>query len=160
MYKYHISISIQTLHSVLCWSTSGSDYSIESSWIWRHKLGTPVFGVFLPFFSSDPEALSGWMGSVAAQLFSGLSRVCSNGFKSGLLLGHSSTFRDMSQSNSCVVLAESLGSSKSKVSGAGFHEGSLCTLCSVQLNLDPDSSPSPCRWKTSPQHDAATHASP
>ena len=25
-----------------------------SSWVWRYKLGTPVFGKFLPFFSWDP----------------------------------------------------------------------------------------------------------
>jgi hypothetical protein len=25
--------SIQTLYSVLCWSTFGSDYSLESSWV-------------------------------------------------------------------------------------------------------------------------------
>ena len=34
-------------------------------------LGTPVFGEFLPFFSAKfSQALSGWMGTVAAQLFS------------------------------------------------------------------------------------------
>ena len=34
---------------------------------------------------------------------------CSIGFKSGLWLGHSRTFRDLSQSHSCVVLAVCLG---------------------------------------------------
>ena len=34
-------------------STFVSDYSLESSWVWRYKLGTPVFGEFLPFFSAD-----------------------------------------------------------------------------------------------------------
>jgi hypothetical protein len=47
-------ISIQTLHSVHSWSTFGSDYSLESSWVWLYKIGTPVFGEFLPFFSADP----------------------------------------------------------------------------------------------------------
>ena len=54
---YHIYITIQTLYSVLCWSTFGSDYSLESSWVWRYNLGTPVFGEFLPFFSACPLKL-------------------------------------------------------------------------------------------------------
>jgi hypothetical protein len=33
-----------------------------------------VFGEFFPFFSADPLKLSGWIRSVAAQLFSGLFR--------------------------------------------------------------------------------------
>ena len=33
------------------------DYSLNSSWVWRNKLGTPVFGEFLPFFSADPIKL-------------------------------------------------------------------------------------------------------
>jgi hypothetical protein len=33
--KYHIYIIIQTLYSVLCWNTFGSDYSLESSWVWQ-----------------------------------------------------------------------------------------------------------------------------
>ena len=55
--KCHIYISIQTVYSVLCWSTFGSDDSLEYSWVWRYKLGTPVFGEFLPFFSADPLKL-------------------------------------------------------------------------------------------------------
>jgi hypothetical protein len=64
--KYQIYISIQTLYSVLIWSTFGSDYSLESSWVWRYKLGTPVFVEFLPFFSADPLNLCqvGWGVSV------------------------------------------------------------------------------------------------
>jgi hypothetical protein len=60
--KYHICISIQTLYSVICWSTFGRDYSLKSSWVWCYKLGSPVFGEFLPFFSADPLKLSqvGW----------------------------------------------------------------------------------------------------
>jgi hypothetical protein len=53
-FKY---INIQTLYSVLCWSTFGSDYSLKSSWVWRYKLGTPVFGEFLPFLLADPLKL-------------------------------------------------------------------------------------------------------
>ena len=32
----------------------------------------------------------------------------------------------------------------------------ISVLCSVQHSLIPDQFPSPCRWKTSPQHDTAT----
>ena len=42
-------------------------------------------------------------------IFRSLQR-CLIGFKSGLWLGHSRTFRDLSQSHSCVVLAVCLGS--------------------------------------------------
>ena len=64
--KYHIYIGIQTLHSVLCWSTFGSDYSLELYWVWRYKPGTPVFGEFLPFFSADLLKLCkvGWGGTL------------------------------------------------------------------------------------------------
>ena len=41
-------------------------------------------------------------------IFRSLKR-CSNGFKSKLCLGHSRTFRDLSQSHYCVVLAVCLG---------------------------------------------------
>jgi hypothetical protein len=57
--KYYIYISIQNLSLP---STFGSDYSLESSWVWRYKLGTPVFGELLPFFPADPLKLCqvGW----------------------------------------------------------------------------------------------------
>ena len=60
--RLNSSVSIQTLYSVLCWSTFGSDYSLESSWVWCCKPGTPVFGEFPPFFSADPLKLCqvGW----------------------------------------------------------------------------------------------------
>ena len=78
--KYHIYISIQSLYPVLCWSTFGSNYSLESYWVWRYKLGTPVL---------DPL------------------KFCQVGW--GVLLrswlGHSRTFRDSSRSHSCVTLA-------------------------------------------------------
>ena len=65
------------------------------------------------------------------------------GFKSGLWLGHSRTFRDLSWSHSCVVLVVCLGLScwrwtfapvwGPECSGAGFHQGSLCTLLRSSL---------------------------
>ena len=70
-------ISIQTLYLVLCCSTFGSNYSLESSWVWRYKLGTPVSREFLPLFSADPLKL------IAAQLFSGLSRDVRSGSSPG-----------------------------------------------------------------------------
>ena len=90
---------------MLCWSTFGRDYSLESSWLWRYKLGIPVFGEFLPFFSVDSLKLCqvGWECRCTA-IFRSFQR-CSIGFKSGLLLGHSRTFRDLSRSHSCMVLA-------------------------------------------------------
>ena len=62
----YIYTSIQTLYSVLCWSTFGSDYSLESFGVWRFKLGTSVFGEFLPLFSADSLRLCqvGWRASV------------------------------------------------------------------------------------------------
>ena len=72
--KYHIYISVLTLYSVLCWSTFGSYYSFESSWVRHYKLGKPVFGVSPILLCRSSQALSGWIGSTAAQLFSGLSR--------------------------------------------------------------------------------------
>ena len=107
--KYHIYISIQTLYSVLCWSTFGSDHSIESSWVWRYKLGTPAFGEFLPFFSADPLKLRLDGERCWTAIFRSLQR-CLIGLKSGLWLGHSRTFKNLSRSYSCVVLAVFLGS--------------------------------------------------
>ena len=94
---------------MLWWSTFGSDYSLESSWVWRYKLGTPVFGEFLPFFSADPLKLCqvGWERCCTA-IFRSLL-ICLIGFKSSLRLGHLMTFRVLSQSYSCVVLAVCLG---------------------------------------------------
>ena len=64
---------------------------------------------------------------------------CYIGFKSGLWLGHLRTFRDLSRSHSCAVLAVCLGPlSCWKVNlhpawgperiREGFHQESLCTL--------------------------------
>ena len=57
-----IYVSIQNLYSIHFWSTFDRDYSLESSRVWRYKLGTPVFGEFLPFLSADPLKLCqvGW----------------------------------------------------------------------------------------------------
>ena len=67
---------------VLCWSTFDSDYSLKSSWVWRYKLGKPVFGEFLAFFSADPLKLCqvGWGVSLNSYF-----QVSPEMFRSGLL---------------------------------------------------------------------------
>ena len=100
--KYHIYISIQTVYF-------GNDYSLESSWVCRYKPGTPVWGVSphtLQILSSAVR-LDGVCRCTA--IFRSFQR-CLTGFKSGLWLGHSRTFKDLSRSQSCVVLAVFLGS--------------------------------------------------
>jgi len=64
--KYNMYISIHSLCSMLCWSTFGSNYSLKSFWVWRYKLGTPIYGQFLPFFFAEPLRLHqvGWGASV------------------------------------------------------------------------------------------------
>ena len=138
--KHHIYISVVTLYSVLCWSTFGSDYSLESFGMMLQAWHTCIWAVSPIPLCRSSQALSGWMWSVAAQLFSGLQR-CLIGFKSGLWLGHSRTLRDLSRGHPYVVLALCLGSLSCwkdnnpfapvwgpERSGAGFHQGSLCTL--------------------------------
>ena len=101
--KCLIYIRIQTFYSVLFWFTFGSDYRLKSSWVWRYKLGTPVFrGVSPIILWRSSQALSGWMGNVAAQLFSGLSRDVRSGSSPG---SGCATIRDLSRSHSCIVLA-------------------------------------------------------
>ena len=60
-YSKMYSIKISHLHKyadpLLCWSTFGSDCSLESSWVWHYKLGTLVFGEVLPLISADPLKL-------------------------------------------------------------------------------------------------------
>ena len=55
---------------------------------------TGIWGVS-PIFSADPQGLSGWTGSVPAQLFSGFSRDIRSGSRPGsrwATQGHSETF--------------------------------------------------------------------
>ena len=124
-------------------------HSLKSSWVWRYKLGTPGFGEFLPFFSADPLNLCqvGWERSCTA-IFRSLER-CSIGLKSRLWLRRSRSFRDLSWSHSCVVLAVCLGSlSCWKVKLLPSREvlsaleqvfiKNLSVLCSLHLSLDPD----------------------
>ena len=145
----------------------GSDYSLQSSWVWHYKLGTPGFGEFLPFvLCRSSQALSGWMGSVAAQLFSGLSSDIRSGSSPGsgwATQGH----WDLSRSHSCVVLTvclESLSCWKVNLRPSLRSWGLWSRFSSgISLYFAPFIFPSiltnlpvPADGKTSPQHDAAT----
>ena len=149
--EYHIYTSIKTLYSVLCWSTFGSDYRLESTWVWRYHFGTPVFGGVSPIiFYISSQALLGWMGSVAAQLFSGLSRDVWWGSSPGsgwATQGH----WDLSRSHSCIVLhclcivcvlsviglLEGEPLPQSEVLSTLEHVF-IKDLCSFQFSLNPD----------------------
>ena len=100
--KYHIYISIQTLHLVLCWSIFGSNYSLKS-------LGydtTSLAHLYLGSFShSSLQILSNSVrldrDRCCTAIFRSLQR-CSIVSKSRLWLGHS---RDLSWRHSYIVLA-------------------------------------------------------
>ena len=82
---------------------------LQSFGIWCHKLGTPIFGQFYPFplqHLSSSIRLDGKRRCTA--IFRSLQR-CSIGFKSGLWLGHSRTFTELSWSH-FDILAVCLGS--------------------------------------------------
>ena len=95
--------------------------------------------------------------SVAAQLFSGLSRDVRSGSSPG------SGWATQGHCIGCVlraiVLLEYEPSPQSEVLTIleQVFMKDFFVLCSVHLSLDPYKSPSPCRCpvKTSPQHDAA-----
>ena len=84
--KYHIYISIQTLYSVLCWSTFRAPYFVEAPLL-KHLFTQPrvflgmtlqtwhtcIWEVSPILLCRSSHALSSWMGSVAAQQFSVLS---------------------------------------------------------------------------------------
>ena len=100
-------ISIHSLCSILCWSTFGSNYSLKSFWVSCYKLGPPIF-----FFNSSLQDLSSSTRLDGERrctaLFRSLQR-CSIGFKSGLWLGNTRTFTELSRSHSFVILAVCLG---------------------------------------------------
>ena len=102
------------------------------------------------FFHSTLQILSSSVGldgeHHCTAIFRSLQR-CSIGLKSGLWLDHSRTFRDLSLSHSCVVLAMCLGSLscwkvnlrhnvRSWALWTGFHQGTV--LCFIHLSLNPD----------------------
>ena len=113
-----------------------------------------------------------WLGGVGAldmkQKYKQVDKAlrCSLGFKSGLWLGHSRTFRVVPRPLLCylgcvlrvVVLLDDEPSPQSEVQSAleQVFIKDVSGHCCIHLSLDPDWSPSFCSWKTSPQHDAAT----
>ena len=107
-------------HLYICWVYSdplhstllkhlGSNYSLESSWVWRYKHGTPVFREFLSFLSADPLNFCqvGWR--VLLHSYFQISPEMLGWIQVRALAGHSRTFRDLSWSHSYVVLAVCLG---------------------------------------------------
>ncbi len=85
------------------------------------------------------------------------------GFNLRLWLGHSRTFTELSISHSCcvfwvIVLLEGEPSAQSEVLNAlnwVFIKAISVVRC-IELFFYSDESLSPCRWKTAPQHKAAT----
>ena len=157
--KNYIYISIQTLYSVLCWSTFWQRLQPQVLGITLQAWHTCIWGV-------SPILLKlcqvGWE-SVTAQLFSGLSRDVRLRFKSGPLMDIQRLVPKPLLSCLCcvlrvVVLLESEPSPQSGVLRAleQVFIKVLYVLCSVHLSLDPDYSPSPWCWKQSCQYDAAT----
>lgn len=78
-------LNIYNLCQILCWCTSGSNYDVK------------VFLKTMPqaWHTITSQSPSGWMGSVSAWPFSDLY-----GIKSGIWLGHSRTFTELSWSHS------------------------------------------------------------
>ncbi len=91
---------------------------------------------------------------------------CLIGSKSQLWLDHSRAFIESSLSHSCIVLAVCVGwlscwkvklSAQSEVLSA-LNEvfiKDISVFSYIQLSVFSDHFPSPCRWKTPPQHDAS-----
>ena len=167
--KYPIVISIQTIYSVLSWSTFGSDYNLEPSWVWRNKLFTPGFGDVLPFFSADPLKFrhDGWRPSVDRHFE--ISPEMLDCLQARALAGplkeiHRVVPKPLLHCLGCVlrviVLLEGKPSAQSE-----RRSWALWTRFSLRISLyfapfsfpsSLDQSPSPCCWKKPSQHDAAT----
>jgi len=87
------------------------------------------FGDFLLFFSADPSSSVRLDGDCVCRNILMSLLGCSVGFKSGLWVGHSRTFKDLSWNHFSIVLPVCLGSLScwqvnlwlSLRSGPGFH---------------------------------------
>ena len=137
------------------------DYSLESPGVWCFNLGIPVFGKFLQFFSADPLNLCqvGWR--VSLHSYFQVSPEMLDRVQVQALAG---PLKDI-QRLVAKPLLHCLGCVPRVVEGEPLplvwgpeqvFIKDLSVLCSVHLSLDTDLPRSPCRWKTSPQHDAAT----
>ncbi len=118
--------------------------------------------LFSAILCKSSQARSGWMGTIGGKTLSGLSRDVRWGPSQGwATLGHSQSC-PLLCCLGCVlrviVMLEGEPLAQSEVLSAVeqvFIEN-ISVLCSIQLSLNPDQSPSPCYWKTAPQHEAAT----
>ena len=147
----HIYISIQTLNSVLCWITF---FSVITALSLLGYDATSLAHLYLGSFSHS--SLQILLSSVrldgercCTAIFRSLQR-CSIGFKPRLWLSHSRTFRNLSRSHSCFVLAAvCLGSLscwkvnlrlRSEILSAlkQVFIKDLSVLCSVHVSLNPD----------------------
>ena len=75
----------------------------------RQALHTWIWGFSEILLYRSSQVLSGWMETIGGH-FQVFPERYSIGFKSGLWLGHSRTFTEVSLSNSCIVLAVFSGS--------------------------------------------------
>ncbi len=127
--KYHIYISTQYLKHL--WQ------QLQPRVFWgmmQQALHSWIEGFSVILLCKPSLARSGWMGTLGGQPFSGLSRDVSIGFKSGLWLGHSRTFTELTPNVRCclgcvlsvIILLEGEPSALYEVlnaleSGLGFH---------------------------------------
>ena len=128
-----------------------SDYSLESSWAWHYKIGTPVFGEFLPFFSADHLNLCqvGW-GALLHSYFQVSPEIDWVQVRAlaGPLKDIQSLFpKPLLRCLGCVFRVVVLNLCSQSVVLSALEQvfiKDLSVLCSVNLSLNPDSSPSPC----------------
>ncbi len=104
------------------------------------------------------QALSGWMGQT--HIFRCLQKYLI-GFKLRLWLGHSRTFTELSISHSCcvfrsMVLLEGKPSTRLRFWMLWVFIKAISIFWFIELFFYSDESLSPYRWKTAPQHKAAT----
>ena len=121
--------------------------SLESSWVWRYTLGTPVFGEFLTFFSADPLKLCqvGW-GASLHRYFQVTPERLNRDQVRALAGPHKDiqrlVLKPLLRWLGCVlrVLLEGEPSHQSEVLSAleQVFIKDLSVLCSVNLFLDPD----------------------
>ena len=109
-------------------------YSLESSWVWRCKFGTPVFGEFLPFLSAAPLKLCqvGW-GALLRSYF----QVSPEMFNRVQVRALAGPLKDIQRLVPMPLLC-CLGCVLSVIvllEGEPFHQGSLCTLLCSSLPL-------------------------
>ena len=96
----HLHKYSDPLLSALLKHLASDYYSLKSSLVWHYKLGTPIFGEFLPLSSGDPLKLCqvGWGASLNSR------------FQVSLEMFDRVQVRALAGSHSCIVLAVFKGS--------------------------------------------------